>query len=138
MTILFDDTLVGQPGNIVIHAVLIHQAPPLLMPLAHVLLTGLDLALPEIYLPLGSQTLLPYFARLKMLVRRQTDPADYLSRSLFQNISCCLFIVFLCELPLNFVYSGHETFSFVFIRVLDFLWSNVSAGPTVRVYSKSW
>jgi hypothetical protein len=43
------------------------------MTLAHVLLTGLDLALPEIYLPLGSQTLLPSFARLKMLVRRQTD-----------------------------------------------------------------
>ena len=65
------------------------------MPLAHVLLTGLDLALPEIYLPLGSQTLLPTIAGLTMLVRRQTDPADYLSRSVFQNINCCLFIVFL-------------------------------------------
>jgi hypothetical protein len=74
------------------------------MPLAHVRLTGLDLALPEIYLPLGSQMLLPSFARLKMLVRRQTDPADYLSRSLFQNINCGLFMLLPCEPLSNLVY----------------------------------
>ena len=34
-----------------------------------------------------------------MLVRRQMDPADYLSRSDSQNINCCLFIAIWPLLP---------------------------------------
>ena len=51
-------------------------------------------------------------------------------------MSSCFFIFFQYKLSLNFVYSGHESFNFVFIRVLKLLWSNVSARPTVRVIAK--
>jgi hypothetical protein len=51
------------------------------MTLAHVLLTGLDLALPEIYLPLGCQSVLLSRCEAMLRVRRQTNPDDHLSCS---------------------------------------------------------